>query len=909
MIMKSIYRHIILALCIILASCSKDEAILVPDRPMKGDIQIIGAVMDFDNKTVGTKALGSEENEESLITEMAMFIFDKSGNSVTSGPVVIKNYNTNPDAFMIEIGDGEKGIIGTLNGQKYEYSKTGANHLDLEKCEIYIVANAEHYRKTDGSGNEMSVYDGITTLDSLLNQTLPLQGFEMPRNNGKKVGFPMIGTTNDGTTFNLLDAGANENTIATIPLKKLYSKVVVNISVHADQVSQEHTPKFELISWKVMDSPKQVKFGSDRSGYVKDYENSPVTNSATNQSITHTDSEILEAEPSDIISFTFYMPEHIVTPEGDYKYPDGILDNEKQRFKPDLLGPIETRQKGTYVQIEGTYYDHHGQIKQAKYRLYLGQNNTDDFKIIRNQQLNNYITIRGMTNSTSAIGPNGETNISVDHRVDVENEGLSIAIERETLMDAHFEFRPVDVTLSANSSLTVSIPEKDRSWIAIEKSQPSGSSHVSGVGIRKYFTTNLISALTTDASDNAGPVLTYENNSSVPQKYRFWIYVDENPNVYDKTVKGKVEYGTYTVSDTESRFGNVQFVYTDAKGEKTIDYNIEQRNLWRIWNGDCTRYYDIEYHEEYLYNYAADDPYGQTTDGIKWGLNGSQLSNEHDSFKCNSTIDSWLSYIEANPMKYDFYIGKHDSFANDEGGEVHNFAGQEFTREIYTKSNGGIKNLTMADQPNGAVEYCYNRNKRDVNGKVEEVEWYLPSADEMEDIIVAGYSSFHEFQDKYYWTSQPAYIRNAFYYEYRRYSWSQVQDTYAFIVYEDNPYYARATKVVHGNDGFDYAKSGLKDKPDNFSDIDDTDGYGKDCENLGCFYEMPYWKSGKTGTFKKTDGGDFNGDQEFTEKRGGTSTNIRYHVHLGHLDDMMQEGYQKRTNINRVRCVYRSGTN
>ena len=501
--------------------------------------------------------------------------------------------------------------------------------------------------------------------------------------------------------------------------------------------------------------------------------------------------------------------------------------------------------------------------------------------------------------------------------MDITNEGLSIAMERETLMDAHFEFRPVDITLSANSSLTVTVPETDRTWIAIEQSQPDGTSHVSDVGIRKYFTTDLISTLTTNnASDVAGPVLTYENDTDSAQKYRFWVYVDENPNVYDKTGHGKAagEGGDYTVSNNESRKGKIEFVFTDAQGTKTINYNIAQRNLWRIWNGDWdiqeqepTRYYDIEYHEEYLYNYAADDPYGATTDGMMWGLNGSQLSNEHDSFKCNSTIDSWLSYIEANPMKYDFYIGKHDSFANDEGGEVHNFAGQEFTREIYTKSNGGIKNLTMADQPNGAVEYCYNRNKRDADGKVKEVEWYLPSADEMEDIIVAGYSSFHEFQDKYYWTSQPAYIRNAFYYEYRRNSWSQVQDTYAFIVYEDNPYYARATKVVHGNDGFDYAKSGLKDKPDNFSDIDDTDGYGKDCENFGCFYEMPYWKSGDTGTFKKAEGGTFNGDQEFTEKISGTSTGIRYHVHLGHLDDMMQEGYQKRTNINRVRCVYRSG--
>ena len=72
---------------------------------------------------------------------------------------------------------------------------------------------------------------------------------------------------------------------------------------------------------------------------------------------------------------------------------------------------------------------------------------------------------------------------------------------------------------------------------------------------------------------------------------------------------------------------------------------------------------------------------------------------------------------------------------------------------------GKMKRLVLA------VEYCYSRNKRNADGTVD-VKWYLPSADELEDFIVAGYSAFKEFQDNYYWTSQPAYIRNAFYYEY-----------------------------------------------------------------------------------------------------------------------------------------------
>lgn len=918
--MKYIYRYILLALYAVslLVSCIEDEGIFDHDTYQRSNIQVIGAVVDFDNKVVGTKALGSEEDNESLITEMTMFIFDKSGKSVVeNGYVTINNYNTNPDAFMIEIGgNGDKGIIGTLNGQQYEYDK---NNTDLEECTIYILANSEHYKKTDDSGNKVSVYAGIKSKAELLEQILPLEGFEMPRVAGKKVGFPMIGTTEDGTTFNLLDASKNQNTVATIPLRKLYSKVTVNMLLHADQIVKE--PEFELLRWSIINSPNQVRFDAGAAGYVTSYENSQETKNATNQKIIHTDA-IDNPDPASVMSFTFYMPEHLLTAEKEtsYEYPTGILDNEKQRFKPALLG---NEQKATYVLIEGTYTDHNGLVKQVSYRLYLGQNNYNDFKVVRNQHLINQVIIKGLTNSTNAIVPGQADNISVDHRVNIENEGLSIAMERETLMDAHFEFRPVDITLSPNTSLTVTVPETDRSWIAIEQSQPDGANHVSGVGIRKYFTTNLISTLTTAAneSDAAGPVLTYNNETDSSQKYRFWVYVDENHNVYDKTGHDKTtnEGGTYTVSEDESRMGKIVFTFTDAQGTiKTIDYNIVQRNLWRIWNRDwdaqtateepTPRYYDIEYHEEYLHNYAADDSYGATTDGMKWGLDGVQLSNEHNSFKIDEDNEDWNTYVADNPLlKYDFYIGKYDTFADN--SVLHNYAGKHFTEDIYEKSKGGVKVITMAEQASGAVEYCYNRNKRktDDTGAVAAVEWYLPSADEMEEIIVAGYSSFHEFQNKYYWTSQPAYIRNAFYYEYReRENSYYATDAYAFVAYEDNTGYARATKVLAlGNDQFDYAKSGLNKTPEITHDMDDN-CIRQNAEVLeGSYFNVMYgwYRKGSGNTSTKT----MTTDDHFNSRKDNTAGK-RYHVHLGHLYDMTQEGYQERTKINRVRCVYRSGT-
>ena len=824
MIMKHLYRLILIIVSALtfFVSCMEEEAAFAPETFRRGNIQITAAVIDFDNKVVGTKALGSEENDESLITEMTMFIFDNAGKAITA-PVTIRNYNTKPDAFLIEIGTGQTGIIGTLNGQTFEYDKTNPN---LDKCSIYIVANAEHYKKTDALGNEVSVYSGISTLDELLAQTLPLEGFEMPRIAGKKAGFPMIGTAKDGTTFNLRNASQNQNTVATIPLRKLYSKVTVNILVHADQVVSK--PEFELLKWSVKNSPKQVAFGSSTT--VTSYEDSGETKYATNQVIIHTDA-IANPDPSSVMSFTFYMPEHLVSAEKEssYSYPTGTLDDEKQKFKPALLGD---GQEATYVLIEGIYTDHHGLVKQVAYRLYLGQNNYNDFKVIRNQHLINQVTIKGITNSTNAIVPGQPDNISVDHRVDITNEGISIAMERETLIDAHFEFRPVDITLSPHSSLTVTIPESDRTWIAIEKSQPSGASHVSGVGIRKYFTTDLISTLTTDDdnSDVAGPVLKYENNTDSAQKYRFWLYVDENPNVYDKTGHGKFtgEGGAYTVGPTPSRKSKIVFEFTDSQGTQTLNYNLVQRNLWRIWNGDWndqtatpepTRYYDIEYFEEYLYNYAADDPISAITDGMDWGLDGVQLSHIQKAAYVNNTggfianIINWFGSFEnminnaieksdATPY-YDFYLTRDNPYA---GITPRDYNGYVFNQEIiksldslYNASGTSTEikravnlNVPLNEDPVSAIAYCYNKNKRlTSNGDVDmnnDFHWYLPAIDEIEEITYHGYGDFDVFQNKLYWSCQPAAENNDIYvYALRSEGWG--------VYKADDITRARATKI------------------------------------------------------------------------------------------------------------------
>ena len=219
----------------------------------------------------------------------------------------------------------------------------------------------------------------------------------------------------------------------------------------------------------------------------------------------------------------------------------------------------------------------------------------------------------------------------------------------------------------------------------------------------------------------------------------------------------------------------------------------------------------------------------------------------------------------------------------------------------------------MDQQASGAVEYCYSRNKRNADGSVD-VKWYLPSAGELEDFIVAAYSSFEEFQNNYYWTSQPAYTRNAFYYEYKESSGflglgSKTVDTYAFIVYEDNTDYARATKVKSlGNDKYGYASSGLNDEPNERGIFNgDVYGSGTPTDTLGYFKTWRQWKKPARGDATTTP---VFTDQWYWDMKDEQATNRLYYafVNENYFNPesnfgMLQEGYHPRTKNNRVRCV------
>lgn len=882
----------ILAL-VVAASCAVDnvDSSVVSNPASSDQISVMGRITRFDDCEVDTRS--SKDEEEAYVTSMALAVFPIEDGKI--GNCIDYTYLSG-DNLLFSIDRGDEKYVEYDNDDMFA---------------LYIFANVP--------GMPLKLPDAGLTLKELLEKSYSSNGILRPDD-----GFPMVGSLGDcvsrhgdGHEFKLnpkLVGGkkvlptldGEEKDLLNIPMEALFAKMSFSISVAADQsIKENDAPMFALSSYKVVNIPDGGKL-------LDGWNNEANVEANGIAEVSYSASAIGDSS----INFSFYLPERLLEPNTaskDYEgYPfkdkdDGSIRKEDsvymQRFKGNLLGD---GQKATHIILKGKFRDHQKQYFDVEYTIYLGANSYDDFNIKRNTQYFNTVTIRGITASDDQV-LNGNA-VSIDHRVNV-TRGLPIIINlrRETLLDSHFEVRPLrvrlpkgqDVPNGAKVTVTVgkvndSDPEPD--WVRIEhKNNDEGKTDIYlSSGKRRYFTTDLVSNELADRGKSQEASLSKDTQET------FWVYVDQ------------CDEGAPLSDPNQMRKAKITVAYTDSDNStpEVANYIICQYKLFPVKTvrnagtaNESTFVYYIEHEEEYLYNYDAEDSYGKTKqEGMPWGLEGRQLSNEHQSFILNVNNSQWKEFYNQyrSDLTYDFYIGKHDTFVDASEIEVHNYAGQHFTKDIFDKSNGGVKILTMDEEPSGAVEYCYNRNKRKADGSIEEVKWYLPSADELEDIIIAGYGAFEEFQNNYYWISQPAYIRNFFYYINEE---EKGKDGYVYVfdVYEDNTGWARATKV---NDQFEPVLSGLNKKPKNF--IDDTDGYGSDCEDRGCFYQMRHWRRYLYWWSWKWE---YDPDRRNYEKFGGDEefdlNGTRYHVHLGHLDEegMHQDGYRERSESNRVRCV------
>lgn len=817
-------------------ACTTDDMGTSKGYLKDGDVvTVMGRITRFKDYEVNNRA--AKQGDEGKITSMALAIFpvtETNGVASLDGDCVYYNYSA----------DGSE-LLFTIDRSSDE------TNFELDKrYAMYVFANIPG----------MASFGVDSSLEDMLKVTTNIESLDIPTN-----GFPMVGSLGDtfSTTFEkdnqtfVLSPTENGELVApkvdgqsqnllTIPMKAMYAKMNFTITVRPDQtVEGNYSPEFTLTDYKVCDVPVSVDCNNTTNA-------TNVNESLDGLSITGN----LSASGANTIKFSFYLPEQLLEPEtssADYVYPFGkgseLREEDKvyrQRYKSKLL---DEEQKAAHIVISGRYRDHQNHYYDVNYTIYLGKDNYGDFNIERNSEYNNYITIRGIL--TSADASNNEDAISIDHRVNVERtQPAIISLRREVLLDSHFEVRPLRIRSTGidsdiNAVMVEVLEPNSTDWVRIERSFGDGTADGSptndkgksiyinedpndaSYGKRRYFTYNLVNGLATDGTtqDTSGSSLVNSTKVIVPLEGGgdcVWIYVDECLETGDEVRSGavKVTYGNGTTIDN--------FVATTNQAYPPVEYTISQRKLFQVTYDNRT--YNIEYQEEYLHNFDADEDYGQTEyEGMTWGLPGLQLSYDYPAISFGNAIqDAFTSGKKAN---YDFYVNKHDG---DASGTKRNRVGYDFTSEIIHEVNGASGNdtddsnnidvLALNQQPKSAVEYCYNKNKRNANGQVvwqnsdetynqSQFNWYLPAIDEMEDIMMSKYDNntldtyarFLDFQNKFYWSSQPAYIRN--YAFYHGLFTGDSEGAY----YTDDVDYARATRVNYVDDNYDYAKSGVKD--------------------------------------------------------------------------------------------------
>lgn len=696
-------------------------------------------------KKVMTKASDPKDDAEKEIRQLYLFFFDSEGQYLST-------YQNRFIGFQ-KPGEGQSTI---------KIDRSAINELMSGKTDknvtVYAVANVEPETFSDTDGNDMpDDFEGSTDGKSPMAQ---LQEYIYKPQNvilgfPDRYGMPMIGSRT-------IDFSDNDVNNAIIQMKALMARIDISITLDSDEESN-NLPALSLVEWSVVNAPTKVSFSP-----LGDGEQTPLTgeNGSEKDVLTEEETEVpyngqTIFNRNGQISFSFYMFENIQNEDRNNpewkdlegNYPAGTTEDEYQRYKPYLAND-----DAAAVKLHAYYstYNDDGTgsaTYDVTYTLYLGANHTDDFKVKRNHQYKNDITIKGLTQ----VGNNPE-HITFDARVNiVEGNPFYISILRERNHDAHFCVTPMDVYLFANEeeynpSMEVilgEIPDGSEDpdhatvpdWIKMERipaenmsdgSVPSyltttndatGQPWYAGNGKRYYFTSSLLTDLQSK--------VTIENSRD-----RIYFYLGEN------------------LSTVENRAATVTLIYKENGIEqKRQTMILEQVHLLPVHMTDGNDDYWIymEQFEEYLDHYDPLDEHRTEMiyDGLPWANSGTTLA------------DTDVPQLhDANGNDYDEpQLNKHN--------------GYEYTGFIIDQQDQELR--TLNEPPLSAFQYCFNKNIRGDDNYVpmdyyyknweifdwstgwrmrsNSSKWFLPGIRQMERALTQYYTTYTEFQEDYYWSS------------------------------------------------------------------------------------------------------------------------------------------------------------
>ncbi|WP_303633317.1 fimbrial protein [uncultured Muribaculum sp.] len=854
LILKNRFCYAIVAALSIVAmtGCSDDNELW--DEPeASGPVTIVAQSVDmiepFSMPEVLSRANDPKNEAEKKINTLHLFFFDKDGQFIKSNADNFKPYIPNVKNFMFVVKDEAYKTMTDVT----IVAIANINGTDNESANYFNTAYPDGTVITAGGEIEdgTRINPGETrnpnpcTITSLADLQKWVYAPKLRTAEGTditqlpKAGMPMIGMLK-GVDL----SKASGNTI--IPMKALMARVDIRVTLDPNQESTDRRlPQLTIKEYGVMNMPTTVPYTMPDTVAKK---STPVLGKGELEKevkVTLENPIVINKNTHDQDVFTYYTYENIQYPDkgalradGTPAYKDDVLtfpegvttDKEKQRWKP----TIAYKDRASAMVLRGSYITHQGLTYEAEFKVFMGQNTIDDFKVKRNHKYVNNITIHGL----DYVRNSDDNTYTFDGRVNVKTDNpVYLAIVNERKVDAHASVRPMDVwfllrenadgTLNedvdweSEVELTIEDANTSAKWIRMEVIpreemrilENNKEKFIAGRGARDYFTTDLISKLDmengmSDTNHQCGWHVTIDGKRD-KSRSRVYFYIDENvaPNAQGEIL---------------DRIAKVKIVYRRKKNEVLMEpervrtLEIEQRGLKKItYNHPSGGTIDdtyMEYYEEYLEHYDPLDQHtmpGEVYKGMPWGIEG---KNYHQS--------GWSRLINSDEVY-------------DDGLQATQFV-------IYTRGrNPDSEYIPMStvklyndNPPSTAFHYCYGKNKRNADGSVPSPKnnsyqnidnggWYLPGIRELERALTEHYFIFPDFKGNFYWSASAA--KNV------------VLNSYG----ARNR--ARATKIIINGTDVDYAESGSENRDDDYTGPDGIKGRAerKEYFRVRAFYKLP----------------------------------------------------------------------
>ena len=855
LILKNRFCYAIVAALSIVAmtGCSDDNELW--DEPeASGPVTIVAQSVDmiepFSMPEVLSRANDPKNEAEKKINTLHLFFFDKDGQFIKSNADNFKPYIPNVKNFMFVVKDEAYKTMTDVT----IVAIANINGTDNESANYFNTAYPDGTVITAGGEIEdgTRINPGETrnpnpcTITSLADLQKWVYAPKLRTAEGTditqlpKAGMPMIGMLK-GVDL----SKASGNTI--IPMKALMARVDIRVTLDPNQESTDgRLPQLTIKEYGVMNMPTTVPYTMPDTVAKK---STPVLGKGELEKevkVTLENPIVINKNTHDQDVFTYYTYENIQYPDkgalradGTPAYKDDVLtfpegvttDKEKQRWKP----TIAYKDRASAMVLRGSYITHQGLTYEAEFKVFMGQNTIDDFKVKRNHKYVNNITIHGL----DYVRNSDDNTYTFDGRVNVKTDNpVYLAIVNERKVDAHASVRPMDVwfllrenadgTLNENVDweseveLTIEDANTSAKWIRMEVIpreemrilENNKEKFIAGRGARDYFTTDLISKLDmengmSETNHQCGWHVTIDGKRD-KSRSRVYFYIDENvtPNaqgeILDRIAKVKIVY-----RKRESENGPIL-------DERERILEIEQRGLKKITyshpSGGTIDDTYMEYYEEYLEHYDPLDQHtmpGELYKGMPWGIEG---KNYHQS--------GWSRLINSDEVY-------------DDGLQATQFV-------IYTRgTNPDSEYIPMStvklyndNPPSTAFHYCYGKNKRNADGSVPSPKnnsyqnidnggWYLPGIRELERALTEHYLIFPDFKGNFYWSASAAktVVLNSYGARNR----------------------ARATKIIINGTDVDYAESGSENRDDDYTGPDGIKGRAerKEYFRVRAFYKLP----------------------------------------------------------------------